>query len=125
MLISDNSRQFIAKSIIYWPLFIKKMESGLQKLTKIVKKNHYDIIIIGAGPAALIAAIECHTPLVKTLVLEKMHKPAMKLRLSGKGRCNITNDADLTGFLRHFGKNGRFLKFAVLIQSVVPKYNCL
>jgi len=45
MLISDNSRQFIAKSIIYWPLFIKKMESGLQKLTKIVKKNHYDIII--------------------------------------------------------------------------------
>ncbi len=45
MLISENSRQFIAKSIIYWPLFIKKMESGLQKLTKIVKKNHYDLII--------------------------------------------------------------------------------
>lgn len=45
MLISENSRQFIAKSIIYWPLFIKKMESGLQKLTKIVKNNHYDIII--------------------------------------------------------------------------------
>lgn len=45
MLISENSRQFIAKSIIYWPLFIKKMESGLQKLTRIVKDNNYDIII--------------------------------------------------------------------------------
>jgi uncharacterized protein (TIGR00661 family) len=45
MLISENSRQFIAKSILYWPLFIKKMESGLQKLTRIVKKNKYDIII--------------------------------------------------------------------------------
>jgi predicted flavoprotein YhiN len=75
-------------------------------------KDHYDIIIIGAGPAALIAAIESYGPSVNTLVLEKMQKPAMKLRLSGKGRCNITNDADLNEFLRHFGKNGRFLKFA-------------
>ena len=75
-------------------------------------QNQYDIIIIGAGPAALIAAIESYGPSVNTLVLEKMHKPAMKLRLSGKGRCNITNDADLNEFLRHFGKNGRFLKFA-------------
>jgi uncharacterized protein (TIGR00661 family) len=45
MLISENSRQFIAKSIIYWPLFLKKMESGLQKLTKILKKNQYDMVI--------------------------------------------------------------------------------
>jgi len=45
MLISENTRQFIAKSIIYWPLFIKKMESGLQKLTKIVKNDNYDLII--------------------------------------------------------------------------------
>jgi uncharacterized protein (TIGR00661 family) len=45
MLISENSRQFIAKSIIYWPLFIKKMESGLQKLTKIVKNDNYKLII--------------------------------------------------------------------------------
>ncbi len=45
MLISENSRQFIAKSIIYWPLFIKKMVSGLQKLTRIVKNDNYDFII--------------------------------------------------------------------------------
>jgi predicted flavoprotein YhiN len=41
-----------------------------------------------------------------------MPRPALKLRISGKGRCNITNDASLEEFLSHFGKNGRFLKFA-------------
>jgi predicted Rossmann fold flavoprotein len=75
-------------------------------------QNQYDIIIIGAGPSGLMAAIESHAPSRKILILEKMHKPAMKLRLSGKGRCNITNDADLKEFISHFGKNGRFLKFA-------------
>ncbi|MDO9465002.1 MAG: NAD(P)/FAD-dependent oxidoreductase [bacterium] len=75
-------------------------------------KNQYDIIIIGAGPAGLIAAIESCKPSTKILILEKMHTPALKLKISGKGRCNITNDAVLEDFISHFGKNGRFLKFA-------------
>ncbi|MFH1283849.1 MAG: NAD(P)/FAD-dependent oxidoreductase [bacterium] len=74
--------------------------------------NHYDIIIIGAGPAGLIAAIESHDPSKKIMILEKMHKPALKLLISGKGRCNITNSVHLQDFISHFGKNGRFLKFA-------------
>jgi uncharacterized protein (TIGR00661 family) len=48
MLISENSRQFMAKSLIYWPLFIRKMESGLQTVTKLVKKNNYDLIVSDA-----------------------------------------------------------------------------
>lgn len=75
-------------------------------------QNEYDVIIIGAGPAGLIAAIECYKPSRKILILEKMYQPALKLRLCGKGRCNITNVADLDDFLSHFGKNGRFLKYA-------------
>ena len=75
-------------------------------------QNQYDIVIIGAGPAGLIAAIESGKSSAKILVLEKMHNPALKLRISGKGRCNITNDAVLEDFISHFGKNGRFLKFA-------------
>jgi predicted Rossmann fold flavoprotein len=74
--------------------------------------DHYNTIIIGAGPAGLIAAIESHRPSGKILILEKMHKPALKLRISGKGRCNITNDASVKDFISHFGKNGRFLKYA-------------
>lgn len=77
-----------------------------------MSQNLYDIIIIGAGPAGLIAAIESKTSNNKICILEKMHNPAMKLKISGKGRCNITNNADLHSFIKKFGKNGRFLKYA-------------
>jgi len=45
MLLSENARQFMAKSMIYWPLFIKRIESGLIKLNKLVEKKKYDLII--------------------------------------------------------------------------------
>ena len=76
-------------------------------------QNYYDLVIIGAGPAGLIAAIEAHNPFKKVIILEKMHQPALKLEISGKGRCNITNNASLNDFISHFGKNGRFLKYAL------------
>ncbi|MCP4669382.1 MAG: NAD(P)/FAD-dependent oxidoreductase [Deltaproteobacteria bacterium] len=75
-------------------------------------QKRYNIVVIGAGPAGLMAAIESHKSSKSILIIEKMPKPALKLKLSGKGRCNITNDADLKDFISHFGKNGRFLKFA-------------
>lgn len=45
MLLSENSRQFMAKSIVYWPSFIARMESGLQSLKKILENKKYDRII--------------------------------------------------------------------------------
>jgi uncharacterized protein (TIGR00661 family) len=48
MLLSENSRQFMAKSIIYWPTFIVRMESGLQRLKKILENKKYDRIISDA-----------------------------------------------------------------------------
>ena len=41
-----------------------------------------------------------------------MPRPARKLRITGKGRCNITNTAELEDFISHFGKNGNFLRQA-------------
>lgn len=75
-------------------------------------EHSYDIIIIGAGPAGLIAGIESFSPGKKILILEHMPRPALKLRMTGKGRCNITNDAPLVEFIKHFDKNGRFLRYA-------------
>jgi uncharacterized protein (TIGR00661 family) len=48
MLLSENARQFMAKSVIYWPLFIKKIESGLIQLSKLLKEKKYDLIISDA-----------------------------------------------------------------------------
>jgi len=45
MLLSENSRQFMAKSVVYWPSFIARMESGLQRLKKILENRKCDRII--------------------------------------------------------------------------------
>lgn len=45
MLLSENPRQFMAKSMIYWPHFIERLIKGNQNLQKILKKKKYDIII--------------------------------------------------------------------------------
>jgi uncharacterized protein (TIGR00661 family) len=48
MLLSENTRQFLAKSMMYWPVFIKRIEDGLAQLQKILEKHHYDCIISDA-----------------------------------------------------------------------------
>ncbi len=73
---------------------------------------HYNTVIIGAGPAGLIAGVEAYHPGHSIVILEKMHKTGIKLRISGKGRCNITNEESMQSFLNRFGKKGRFLKYA-------------
>ncbi len=72
--------------------------------------SEYSIIIVGAGPAGLIAAIESSVKNVRIIVIEQKFKPAMKLRITGKGSCNITNNAGVEEFIKNFGRNGRFLR---------------
>jgi len=75
-------------------------------------KKIYNILVIGAGPAGLMAATNCAQDGQKVAVLEKMDDPCIKLKLTGKGRCNITNEAPPDDFIKHFSKGGRFLKHA-------------
>jgi predicted Rossmann fold flavoprotein len=70
------------------------------------------VIVVGAGAAGLMAAGQAAELGAETLLLEKMIHPGRKLRIAGKGRCNLTNVAPLPDFIGHFGRNGRFLKFA-------------
>lgn len=70
------------------------------------------VIVIGGGASGLMAAGIAAAGGAEVLLLEKMKSPARKLRITGKGRCNITNTASLPDFLHHFGPSGRFLRQA-------------
>ncbi len=72
--------------------------------------NNFDVLVIGAGPAGLLAAGRAAELGSKVLILEKMQTPGRKLIITGKGRCNITNDASISEFIRHVNPNGRFLR---------------
>jgi len=70
------------------------------------------IIVIGGGPSGLMAAGQTAEAGAEALLLEKMTRCGHKLSITGKGRCNITNIAEMTDFLEHFGREGRFLRHA-------------
>lgn len=70
------------------------------------------VIVIGGGAAGIMAAGIAATAGAEVLVLEKMPRTLLKLGISGKGRCNITNTAPVPEFITHFGVNGRFLRQA-------------
>ena len=72
--------------------------------------NKYDVIVVGGGPAGLMDAGQAADSGAKVLLLEKMSKPANKLRITGGGRCNISNSAPINNFIKSFGTNGRFLR---------------
>jgi predicted Rossmann fold flavoprotein len=74
--------------------------------------NKNQVIVVGAGAAGLMAAGQAAELGADTLLLEKMERPARKLRITGKGRCNLTNVVELEEFLQRFGANGVFLRQA-------------
>lgn len=70
----------------------------------------FDVIVVGAGPAGLLAAGSAAETGGRVLVLEKMKQEGRKLLITGKGRCNITNNAEVAEFIKHVHPNGRFLR---------------
>jgi predicted Rossmann fold flavoprotein len=72
----------------------------------------WDVIIVGAGPAGLLAAGRAAELGAKVLMLEKMRQEGRKLMITGKGRCNITNSAEIGEFITHVFPKGKFLRNA-------------
>ncbi|MFV0400125.1 MAG: NAD(P)/FAD-dependent oxidoreductase [Oscillospiraceae bacterium] len=72
----------------------------------------WDVIVIGGGPAGLICAGTAARRGKKVLVAEKMERPARKILVTGKGRCNVTNNCDSDRFFAAVRNGGRFLQSA-------------
>ena len=70
---------------------------------------NYDGIIIGGGPAGMFAAITAARRGAKVLLLERNDRLGKKLLITGKGRCNVTNNCSAQEILQNTPRNGRFL----------------
>ena len=73
----------------------------------------FDGIVIGGGPAGMFAAITAAKRGQKVLLLERNDRLGKKLLITGKGRCNVTNDCSGQEVLQNTPRNGRFLYSAM------------
>lgn len=72
-------------------------------------KESYDLVVIGAGAAGMIAAIVAARNSLDVVILEQQEKLGPKLKATGGGRCNLTNTLSNEDFMNSFGKNGKFM----------------
>ena len=73
----------------------------------------YDGIVIGGGPAGMFAAVTAASRGKRVLLLERNDRLGKKLLITGKGRCNVTNDCSGQEVLQNTPRNGRFLYSAM------------
>lgn len=79
--------------------------------------EHYELIVVGAGAAGMLAAARAAERGKRTLLLEKNRKPGVKILISGGTRCNLTHDCDARGILDAFGSAAPFLHSALAALS--------
>ncbi len=69
----------------------------------------YDVIVVGAGSAGMLAAATAAQYGRQVLLLEHKGRPGRKLGITGKGRCNLTNQTGIDQIVAAFPRGGRFL----------------
>lgn len=72
-----------------------------------------ELVVIGGGPSGMMCAYTAASRGTDTILLEPNRQLGRKLRITGKGRCNITNNCDIKEFMRNIPGDGRFLYGAV------------
>lgn len=75
--------------------------------------DQWSLIVVGAGPAGLLAATRAAERGGRVLLLEKNRKPGVKILMSGGTRCNLTQATDARGIVTAFGSQGPFLHSAL------------
>src|SRR5271165_7499048 len=78
----------------------------------------WEVVVVGAGAAGLMAAARAAELGRRVLLLEKNRKPGVKILMSGGTRCNLTHATDNRGIVLAFGPPGRFLHSALAALSV-------
>ena len=76
---------------------------------QMVSEGARKVAVVGGGAAGMMAAISAAEMGAEVVLFEKNNRVGKKLRITGKGRCNVTNDCDLNAFLANVPSNPRFL----------------
>lgn len=84
----------------------------------------YDVIVIGGGPAGLMASIAAAENKAKVLLIDKGDRLGRKLAISGGGRCNVTNRKSIDDLIKYIPGNGRFMysPFAIFSNEDIIKF---
>ena len=72
-----------------------------------------DLVVIGGGPAGMMCAYTAAERGLSVVLLEPNDKLGRKLRITGKGRCNVNNNCDIKTFMANIPGDGRFLYSAL------------
>ncbi len=89
-----------------------------------------DVVVIGGGAAGMMAALFAAQAGSKVTLLEKNEKLGKKIYITGKGRCNVTNQCDVDTFLQNVPRNPRFLYSALKLMNpddllaLLSQYGC-
>ena len=78
-----------------------------------MKSSTTDVIVVGGGAAGMMAAVTAARRGRQVLLIESNERCGRKLRITGKGRCNVTNACDCPTFLKSVVRNSRFLRPAL------------
>jgi len=81
-------------------------------MEQLEEKQPFDVIVIGAGAAGMMAAGTAARSGRRVLLIEKMEKSGRKVRITGKGRCNVTNARPAEEFADQVRTNAEFFKVA-------------
>lgn len=81
------------------------------------------VIVIGGGPAGMMAAIRAAENFAEVVLLEKNNRLGKKLSITGKGRCNLTNTAEISEVVKNIPGNGKFLYSALKNFSTADTIN--
>ena len=94
-------------------VFLRSLSARVD-LTKLSNSlSPWDVVVVGAGPAGMLAAAQAAQRGRRTLLLEKNPKVGTKILMSGGTRCNLTHATDARGIADAFGAAGRFLRSAL------------
>ena len=86
---------------------------------KYTKKPRTELVVIGGGAAGLMAAITASMSGAQVTLLERNDRVGRKLLITGKGRCNLTNNCDIQQMISNIPRNGKFLYSSLKAFDVV------